>query len=746
MYLMLFITPWFVIPLPWDATENIKVIIFLAFSLLLILLELIKWIWDGKITILRSSLDKIVFILLGTFIVSSIFAVDQWTSLWGFDGRLSTGLLSISVLILIFFLARGFLAKKEYILRSLEALLLGISTLVVLSFLTTFKINIWGWIPYIKEFFLPGLPLTFYSKELLILAGVLIFVGIVLVVSYLKEKRYQRVLLPFLGIALGFITTAIFSMMQGIIIPVVVTISIIFTSLLLFVKLEKNLKFLPIILGVLSVITLVFSIGLQYDSFKKALVGETFEVVTPINLASDISWNVSSGVIVNDLFRGLVGMGNDSFSIAYNQFKPSVASVISLGSASFATASSEVFTTLANRGIVGVVVWLLVGLALLKIFITDLSSTSKSEDGILLLLLEVSTILIYMGSFFVSYSFLLYFVLFVLLLLVVLMRSNIYRNEEQFILKFWAVNVGGISQDVNKTINSVNWFLTGIMILVVFVGLMTLGSRTLAVMYSARAEAFRIEENRKYGESEEEITLDQREDYFNSLLSYYYKALSYDSSSPIANRKAAATALDIMTVLSERYKNASEEEKASILAEISNWKNVAIDLSREAINTSPYTYPNWYVRASVYTGFLRIGLSDYSEDALFALQNSINLNPLDFESYYLAGQIYMIKEDYDKALSAFGAALGINGQHVPSLVLSAGILNEKGETKNAISYLEAAKKILEVNKLEEDPIYESVIKSLEDLGSAEGEAEDTESSEGKVEEPVTEDIQPLEQD
>lgn len=739
-YVLFFIIPWFVIPLPWDTTEQVRVTFFLVISLLILLLEFVKWIWDGKITMLRSSLDKIVFVLLTTFVISSIFALDKWTSIWGMDGRLGTGLLSIFTLMVIFFIGRGFLSKKEYVLKSIELFLLGLSTTVVLSFLTVLKVNVWGWIPYAKELFLPGLPLTFYSNELILISGVLIFLGTVLVIAYLREKKVQKILLPFVGIFLGFVSIVMFSMMQGVVLPILIAITVLLTSLLLFIKLEKGLRFLPVILSVLSVISLIFSIGLQYDSFKNAIVGESYEVVTPINLASDLSWNVSSGVIVNNFFRGLVGLGNDSFSIAYNQFKPSVPSVISLGSSSFVASSNEVFTTLANRGIVGVVVWLLVGLAILKLFVSDISS--KTQESLLLLLLEISTILMYLGSFFVSYSFLLYFVFFVSLLFVVLMRNHIYKQDEQFILKFWAVNVGGVSQDVNKTISSVNWFLTGVMVLVVFSALMSLGSRTVSVLYAIRAEAYSVEENRKFAEKNEEISLDQKEEYFGKMISYYDKALSYDSTNPIFNRKAASTALDMMSVLTERYKNASEEEKTSILSEISNWKNVAIDLSREAINTSSYTYPNWYVRASMYTGFLSIGLSDYGEDALFALQRCIQLNPLDFQSYYLAGQIYMIKEDYEKALSAFASALSINGQHVQSLVLSANILNEQGDTKNAISYLEAAKKILEVNKLEKDPLYENIVKNLEELGAGNSPVE--ESSEKKEEESLTDDIQPLE--
>lgn len=385
---------------------------------------------------------------------------------------------------------------------------------------------------------------------------------------------------------------------------------------------------------------------------------------------------------------------------------------------------------------------MLVGIVLIKTFINDMTS-SDSDDYISLAILQISSIVLFVGSFFVHFSFLLYFI-FVISVLLSLVFRNIYKkNNEQFILKFWAVNVGGVSQNVSKTINSVNWFMTGLIIVVVFAGLVGLGYKFVSTMYLAKAEAYAIEEASKYSK-QEDVTIDVREEYFNNIMSHYSNSLKYDSSSPLANRKIATTAIEIMNVLSERYEKASEEEKSSILSEITVWKNTAIDTSREAVNTSPYTYSNWYVRSSVYIGLLTVGLSDYSEDALAALQTTVNLNPLDFESYYRAGQIYMIKEDYEKALSAFDTCLRINGQHVPSLILSARILNEQGETKSAISYLEAAKKIMEVNKLEEDPIYQSILDSLEELNTGENISDEAQNPLQKLEEEdLTDDLSPI---
>lgn len=739
-YILLFFMPWFVVPLPWDPTEQIKVIFFIVLASTLVLIEIVKWIWGGKVTILKSVFDKAFLLIYFSFVLSTVFALDKWVAVWGFDGRMGIGLISISVLILFFFLSRSFLKSKEHIYKAIEVLIYGLSVLVILSLLSFFNIEILNWVPYLKYFFVKGLPLTFYSDSILLVSSVLIFLSISSLIAYIKEKKYQRIPLPFLSLILGFVSIPLFSMSGGILIPVLVFVGLLFASLLLFLKLEKNLKFLPITISLFILVSMIFTLGLQNDSFKESVVGENFNPVIPVTLAADVSWTISSSVVVEDFFRGLVGMGNESFGIAYSLFRPAVDSVVSLGNTSFAFGANELFTSLASRGILGVVVWVFLGVVIIKTVIVDVAS-SINKDTLPVILLEINAFVIFFASLFMSFSFLSYFLLFTSVLLIVVARGIVYRQSEEFLLKFWAVNTGSTPKNVNNTISGINWFLTCLIVVLVFVGLFSLGGKVVASAYILRAEAYSIEETEKY-ESQGDISLDEREEFFNRTISYYYKALKYDPINPIANRRASRTAVEIMNVLGEVYRNSSEEEKPSVLSEITRWKNVAIDLSREAINTSSYTYTNWNTRATVYVGFLGIGLSDYSEDALASLQSCINLNPLDYESYFRAGQIYMIKNDFEKALAAFEKSISINGQHVPSIVLSARIMNEMGDTQNAIIYLREARRIMEVNKLEGDEMYKTVIEALDELGGN-TQQQESDTQEGEVEEETLEEFAPM---
>ena len=730
LYLTLFIIPWFVIPLPYDSSEKIKSVVFIILTSLLILLEVVKWIWDGKVSIIKSPFDKVFLLLFSSFLLSFVFAQDSWISFWGYDGRVGRGFFAVIFLFLFFYLTRGILQKRKEIVRAIEILSLGLLVLIVLSLLSVLKVNIFVWIPYIKDFFVVGLPLTFSFQEVMLLAGGTALLGIFLLIHYVQEKKYQATIFPALIFILSLGSIPIFSINQGALVPVLFFVITLLVSLLLILRLEKSLKAVPALIFIFSALVVGFSIGFQFESFRTSILGEDFSTLNPIRLGSDISWIVASSSVVNDFFRGLVGLGNDSFAIAYNAFRPSTEGTIALGNTSFVTGSNEVFTVLANRGFIGVTIWIVLGFTFVKFLISEITS-GKGEKSILTTILGLNVLFIFLGSLFLPFSFLTYFVLFAVVLLL-LVYSNKESGNEEFLLKFWAVNVGTISKDINKTIENVNWFLTVIVTLIATAGIVLLAIKMTSVAYVVRAESYNTEQSLKFQEYEEEIPFEERDKYLVQMAAYYNNALRYDTSDPYVNRKAALISLEIINLLSEQHSEASDEDKKAIMSEVSVWKNAAIDLSKEATSTSGLTYANWNARASVYLGLVSIGFSDYSEDALSSLQVCVNLNPLDYDSYYKAGQIFMLQEDYDQALNSFNKVLNINPNHVPSLVLAANILSEKGDTESAIKYLTAAKQILEINEQDSGDMYDSIIKGLAKLGATE--------TEDEAEEEETEDV------
>ena len=342
-------------------------------------MEVVKWIWDGKVSIIRSSFDKVFLLLFSSFLLSFVFAQDNWISFWGYDGRIGRGFLAFIFLFLFFYLSRGVLQKRNEIIRALEVLSVGVATLLVLSILSVLKINVFGWIPFVKDFFVVGLPLTFSFQEAMLMAAVLVLLSVFLMVNYLLQKRYQSVIFPVLTLLTSLLSMPLFSINQGALIPILFLVVMILVCILLLLKLEKSFKAVPVLIFIFSTLAVVFSIGFQFESFRESVIGDSLTVLNPIRLGSDISWVVASSSIVNDFFRGLVGLGNDSFAVAYSAFRPATEGTIALGNTSFVTGSNEIFTVLANRGFLGVTVWILLGFAIMKALIKNLTEENRRE-------------------------------------------------------------------------------------------------------------------------------------------------------------------------------------------------------------------------------------------------------------------------------------------------------------------------------------------------------------------------------
>jgi len=120
---------------------------------------------------------------------------------------------------------------------------------------------------------------------------------------------------------------------------------------------------------------------------------------------------------------------------------------------------------------------------------------------------------------------------------------------------------------------------------------------------------------------------------------------------------------------------------------------------------------------------------------------------LNFELYYYKAQLNVISGDKDGALSALTQVLGINPQHVASIMLAGEINKEKGNIEVYESYLKAAKKILEIQGNTDIALYNEISNQLNELAKddTEGEVKEEETTEEPTEETIpTEETAPTE--
>jgi len=77
LYILVIILPVSILPFPWDYTEKSMTLVILLFTLFILGLELIKIIWTGKIVFIKRDIDFILFVLLVSFVLTTIFASDS---------------------------------------------------------------------------------------------------------------------------------------------------------------------------------------------------------------------------------------------------------------------------------------------------------------------------------------------------------------------------------------------------------------------------------------------------------------------------------------------------------------------------------------------------------------------------------------------------------------------------------------------------------------------------------------------
>jgi tetratricopeptide (TPR) repeat protein len=739
---LLFLLPLAIFPFPWDWTERSMSILILTISTLIVAVELLKIIWDGKTNILKSALDVGLFLLLFSMLLSSLFSLDLNTSLWGIDGRLGNGLIVFISIILVTITARTFINTEEELKYTIFAFLGGFFVNNILSILSFFGVNIWEIIPVYRALHSPGLPLLRSSGVQILLSFVNLILCINLIGEYLikKEKESQLIISSVFGV-LSIFSILLFSLNQGVFVVILSLVVLMLFSIFLIgrVRLEKGTQreILIFCLVTAAIILIPFSL-LQVPSIRGNFVSEDFNLLTEINLGNQISWIVSSSVLVTSFARAVIGLGVDTFSIAYNLHRPMDIGLLAFNDITFYKAGSEVLTQLTNNGLLWLLIWFFFGYLIGKSFIVDLKSIKLSKDVVnnwRLLTVNTAIVLIYLSSFFVTYSVLVLFVLLFLIAMKSVIKNLLDKdNDERFVVKFWAVDMG--ARDKMKQYASNLSILLSIVVVLLFGALTTLWfSKAIASINTLRAEAYLINESMKYVEVEP--TRDERSVLIETLIGLRSNAVNFDKNNPQYIRRLALMYAEVLVLNVEDYSEIleqsggepDEQENEAMISNIMFWRNSALELSKKSIEKAPFVYANRDVNSRIHILLVDLGVSDQDSEVMASIERALDLNPINYNLHYSRAQIFLTREDMQSSLESLSDVLTINPYHVPSIILFANINREMGNMDVYESYLKAAKRILEDEGLTELEIYGEIATELNSLSM------EREASGGALEEP-----------
>lgn len=113
LFFIFFGLPLFFIGLAYQGIIFEKQIYFYFWLLLALVAWVAKGVITGELKIRRTPLDIPIFIFWFFYLLSTIFSVDRWHSFWGFFGDPSRGLMSITALIIAYYLIFSHFTAKR---------------------------------------------------------------------------------------------------------------------------------------------------------------------------------------------------------------------------------------------------------------------------------------------------------------------------------------------------------------------------------------------------------------------------------------------------------------------------------------------------------------------------------------------------------------------------------------------------------------------------------------------------------
>jgi len=379
IYVLVFLMPLFFLPFSFEAFEfNKQYLLFFLTSIALFFWIARMVLVDKEIRFKRSPLDIFVLAFLFVAILSAVFSIDKNSSIFGFYGRFSNGLISlISFVILYFLITNNVSLKTDKDSKSvinvsslIKLFLKSVSLVVLFTYLSI--LGIWAKLASLQfsvsnfQFKMPTVMLQWtFNPASGSLEGLAMFLGIIVVLltGFLisEEKKESKNKPSILLILFSLVLLIIIDFTPSWI--VIIGSSVLFVAISLWKRIfreDVNKLLLPICLIILSgAFLFINSSGIQTAIFKTQLPQEQV-------LTQGISWKTGLKGAVESVKSGFLGSGIGTFFYDFSKFKPASFNQNTLWQIRFDRAGSHIAEILGTMGFLGIISYfVLIGLVLM---------------------------------------------------------------------------------------------------------------------------------------------------------------------------------------------------------------------------------------------------------------------------------------------------------------------------------------------------------------------------------------------
>ena len=347
--------PLFFTGLTFQGIAFDKQMYFYVWLLIAIVAWVSKGVTLGEMHIRRTPIDIPIALFWLFYVVGAFFSVDRWHSFWGFFGDPSRGALSVTALVLTYYLVLSHFTLKRFRLI-FGTFLLSSLILVVWSFLAVMNVH---FLPGFLEQYAP-ISLIGTVSTLAMYLGLLVPLFLTAIFALWKDDapktKWRTVVTAFLFIGLIlvlFLLLALYAFVPWIVFLSGLSFFMVYI-LAQIVRPSEQWTWVPM---------LVFALVLGFLMIgSNSLVRATLPVEVSPNIS--LSWQVAKETLKEHF---AIGVGPGNYGYAFSLYRPMEYNLNTLYTLRFYQGTGLFFESLATIGVVGTILMLILGFSFLSV-------------------------------------------------------------------------------------------------------------------------------------------------------------------------------------------------------------------------------------------------------------------------------------------------------------------------------------------------------------------------------------------
>ncbi|MFC1617651.1 tetratricopeptide repeat protein [Patescibacteria group bacterium] len=592
LHLAIIVIPLLFLPLTSEPLELSKLTALYILAIVMLLLWLIKVVVEKKITYFKNIITIPVLVLLGVYLISSLFSLDWFASFFGYYGSFSGGFVELAALVIIFLITINCTEVIKRVSEFFYSFIFVYAVIVVFGLLQIFQAYIFPW-PFAQSVSFNLVGLSTSVLAIFLAAGM----GIV-VATMFRSAGWRRILSLVISI-LGLLLLFLIDIPTGWIALVAVMVVLFAVVVVRMSNIRrKGLSWVPLIYLALGVtFILVPTQGL-------------FGIENPVNVS--LGKGVSQDVVKETLVEHpILGSGPETFLQDFNAHRPEAYNNSAVWNVRFDIAGTQVYQQLATVGILGMIAIAAVVLVFAWQVIRTIARTKDERHWLLVLGPFTVWVALTVVGFFHHLNITLFILLWISMLLSIAAVHYIRREAGEENSKTW---------DFSHSPQGA--LITSFVFLVILIG------GIVSVYYVSKM----FVADMHYKQAQEKLLAGDLEGAAEEMT----------TAARLNNYRAAYHLGASMIFMSQANAEVTKEDPD--LDYIGTVVGASVKAAQAASLIEPSVADNWEAQGDIdrQAGFFTRGADEWAIDAY---KRAITLDPNNPSLYNKLGKMYVLKHD-----------------------------------------------------------------------------------------------------